>query len=147
MNHSDNFEETHVPATAQDSQDSNRSLQNSPREQGPIYTHSSPEDNNNIRRSQATFHHIVHKTFLTFMNAAVTIFSMGLGVGIILGDSINSRTNVNSSSGSRESEIGERDGTHNQDRGNGSTVIEETDGSGIAHRSLVGVSRTLLPPQ
>ncbi len=42
---------------------------------------------------------ILHKTFKTIMNTVVTIFSMGVGVGMILGDSLHQRNSASTEDG------------------------------------------------
>lgn len=82
------------------------------------------------------------KNFLkTIMNAAVTIFSMGVGVGLILGDSFQGVSrNSDVSSDSVTNEDGRSEFVH---RG---TNNESSTGD-VSPRSIVGVSRSLLPPQ
>lgn len=103
----------------------------------------------NTLRKREAIQQVLRKALVTIMNAAVTIFSMGVGVGIILGDSFNTiRTTVNESSSESASTV---TGNHFGERLDDSigNILEDSAGAGgsISHRSIVGVSQSFLPPQ
>jgi hypothetical protein len=132
-----------VPVVAHESQ---YQLQHS-EHQEPLDISSLYINTTNIQQ-RATLQHVINKTLKTIMNAAVTIFSMGLGVGLILGDSFNRTNNNTRTTGDSLNDdinIGRMDGSSGA-RMDGS-IGDLDNAAGLTHRSIVGVSRPLLPPQ
>lgn len=64
----------------------------------PIISHHLPQEGGKRKLVLRTLQHIISQSIRTIMNAVVTIFSMGLGVGLILGDTLNGSERSNDGS-------------------------------------------------
>jgi len=96
------------------------------------------------KRTKFTFQRIIHQTIMTIMNAAVTIFSVGVGVGLILGDSFPSRNMEEDSNGSGIGIGGGNEVGLRRDSVAGSVYVGDgADGAGVG----MGVSHNSLPAQ
>eukprot|EP01083_Nonionella_stella_P234257 824708_1 len=75
----------------------------------PIISHQLPQEGGKRKLVLRTLQHIIFQGIRTIMNAVVTIFSMGLGVGLILGDTLNGSERSNDGS-SGQSNVDSNDG-------------------------------------
>lgn len=108
-------------------------------ENEPENTSTPGSSSNNIEvPSYQTFS--IKSIFRGIMNAAVTIFSMGVGVGLILGDSFHARSTT------EEAMIRHAEGDTNESAGYSDAAND--DGSDNSRTTNIGIAtRTLLPPQ
>lgn len=113
----------------------------------PIISHQLPQEGGKRKLVLRTLQHIIFQGIRTIMNAVVTIFSMGLGVGLILGDTLHGgeRSNDGSSSQSNgDSNDGMTMGDHSIDD---ALVASRADMVAAAGASTTNAYANMLPAQ
>lgn len=105
---------SHSSPLSSSSSSSSASSQQSPSNRQNNNSHNSHNDNSvqiNLQQShrriskRKTVQNALSKTFVTIMNAAVTIFGVGVGVGLILGDSFRERSRNRERGGNNGSNV------------------------------------------
>lgn len=93
-----NFQEEPLPDLVESYSQLQEDYFNSPRTSSASVTSTSIPPQRRSSKSYLFFNRLLHFSFITIMNAAITIFGVGIGVGIILADSFRSPSSLTNNS-------------------------------------------------